>query len=328
MAANLATLTPVQVCADVLEPCLHDGPITLKAANFNLQDVQINDTSVLKTIQAKILKLCFKQICTYVFNQLCPGYSDQPHAAIEHIHQSAPGPDGQLITATTIEYYQRMLNTERAFATQHTYAVSVCDKFIQGLDGHILGLFRCYYPNHSTVHDLNGAYQRSQLPIIFAAATAAEEEVKQMQEIARGMLGQGFYSNIIGGGASIPAFPSQAEKTLSRYRDGGRSWECGRLPLKCSSCGGDHPWIRDKKVICPKGKDPACIMHAAKQYKAFHAPISDLCSRRGGKRCRCVVDFKDMDASEQKRMRGAVLATSVESLQSSTASGITASTSS
>jgi hypothetical protein len=34
-----------------------------------------------------------------------------------------------------------------------------------------------------------------------------------MQDIARGMLGQGFYSNIIGGG-DVPAFPSQAEKIL------------------------------------------------------------------------------------------------------------------
>ncbi len=283
-AANLATLTLAQVCADILKPCLQDGPITLKAANFNLQDVQIDDTSVLKMIQAKILKLGFKQICASVFKQLCPGYSNQPHAAIEHIHQSEPGPDGQLVTATTIEYFQRMLNAARSFATQHTYAVSVCDKFIQGLDRRILIPFCCYYSNHSTVHDLNGAYHYLQLPIILAAATVVEEEVKQMQEIACSMLGQGFYSNIIGGGASIPAIPSQAKKTLSRYQDGGCSRECKRLPLKCFGCSEAHPWIKDKKVICPKGKDPGCIKCAAKQCKAFHARISKLCSRHSGKR--------------------------------------------
>jgi hypothetical protein len=46
-AADLCTLLLAQVCALILDPCLHDGPITLKAANFNLQDVQVNDTLII-----------------------------------------------------------------------------------------------------------------------------------------------------------------------------------------------------------------------------------------------------------------------------------------
>jgi hypothetical protein len=92
--ADLCTLSPVQVHASILDPCLHDGPITLKAADFNLQDVQVDDTLIIEVIQAKILKLGFQQICASIFQQLCPGYSNQLHAAIEHIRQSAPGPDG------------------------------------------------------------------------------------------------------------------------------------------------------------------------------------------------------------------------------------------
>jgi hypothetical protein len=217
--SDFATLTQEQVRADILEPCLHDGPVTLRVADFNLNEVQIDDTSINETIQAKILKLGFKQICASVLQQLCPGYSNQPHAAIEHIRQSAPGPDGQLVTATTIVYYQRMLNAARPFATQHTYAINVCNKFIQGLNACTLGPFRHFYPGYSTVHDLRGAYQHAQLPIILPAAQAAEDEVKQMQDIAHGMLGQGFYSNVIGGG-DAPTFASQAEKTLSNYKGG------------------------------------------------------------------------------------------------------------
>ena len=59
------------------------------------------------------------------------------------------------------------------------------------------------YPAHSTVHNMNGAYQRQQLPVILAAAQAAEDEVKGVQDIARGLLGQGFHSNIIGNDASL-----------------------------------------------------------------------------------------------------------------------------
>jgi hypothetical protein len=80
------------------------------------------------------LKLGFKQICASIFQQLCPGYRDEPHAALEHIRQSAPGPDGQMVTASVIKYYKRMMNAARPFATEHTYAISVCDLFIQGLD--------------------------------------------------------------------------------------------------------------------------------------------------------------------------------------------------
>jgi hypothetical protein len=302
--SNFTTLTQAQVRADILKLCLHDGTVILRAADFNLNKVQIDDTSINETIQAKILKLGFKQICASVLQQLCLGYSDQPHAAIEHIRQSVPGPDGQLVTATTIVYYQRMLNAARPFATQHTYAISVCNKFIQGLDARILGPFCRFYPGHSTVHDLCGAYQRAQLPIILAAAQAAKDEVKQMQDIACGMLGQGFYSNVIGGG-DAPAFASQAEKTLSNYK-GGEDQRRKRRPLKCFGCGGDHSWMKDKKVVCPNSKDPANIRCAANQYKKYKERITEHRAKRGGNKRRRVVDFKDMTPADQKQMREAV----------------------
>ncbi len=102
------------------------------------------------------------------------------------------------------------------------------------------------YPAHSTVHNLNSAYQRQQLPVILAATQAAKDEVKGVQDIARGLLGQGFYSNIIGDDAS--AYPSQAEKTHSRYGDRRNDRTKGRerRPLECFGCGGDHSWMKEK----------------------------------------------------------------------------------
>jgi hypothetical protein len=133
-ADDLSSLTRNEVRAQILEPCLRDGPITLSVANFNLAEANVDAETIRDTIQAKILKLGFKQICSSIFQQLCPGYSNQPHAALEHIRQSAPGPDGQMVTASVIEYFQRMMNAARPFATEQTYAISVCDRFIQGLD--------------------------------------------------------------------------------------------------------------------------------------------------------------------------------------------------
>jgi len=133
-ADDLSSLTCDEACAQILEPCLRDGPITLSIADFNLAKANVDAETIRDTIQAKILKLGFKQICSSIFQQLCLGYSNQPHAALEHIRQSAPGPDGQMVTASVIEYFQCMMNAARPFATKQTYAISVCDQFIQGLD--------------------------------------------------------------------------------------------------------------------------------------------------------------------------------------------------
>jgi hypothetical protein len=113
-----------------------------------------------------------------------------------------------MVTASVIEYYQRMMNALRPFTTEKTYAISVCDRFIQGLDRRLLPCFRCMYPMHSTIHNLDGAYQRQQLPVILAAAQAAKDEVKGVQDIARGLLGQGFYANVPNNDAA--AYKSQA----------------------------------------------------------------------------------------------------------------------
>jgi hypothetical protein len=61
--AFLRTLSPDQVCMMILKLCLHNGPITLRAAAFNLTDVEVDDTSPIEQTYAKILKLGFKQIC-------------------------------------------------------------------------------------------------------------------------------------------------------------------------------------------------------------------------------------------------------------------------
>jgi hypothetical protein len=133
-ADDLSWLAKEDVRTAILEPCLRDSPITLSAVNFNLAKANVDDKTIRETINAMILKLGFQQTCASIFQQLCPGYSNQPHAAIEHICQTAQGPDGQLVTASVIEYYQRMLNALRPFATEKTYAISIFDRFIQGLD--------------------------------------------------------------------------------------------------------------------------------------------------------------------------------------------------
>jgi len=105
-----------------------------------------------------------------------------------------------------------MWNAAQPFVTDHTYAISVCDRFIQGLAPTLIPAFRRYFPMHSIVHNLAGAYQRQQLPVILAAAQATEDECKHIQDVARGMLqSQGFFLNSAG------ALASQAKNTLKQH---------------------------------------------------------------------------------------------------------------
>jgi hypothetical protein len=165
--------------------------------------------------------------------------------------------------------------------------------------------FRRLYPLHSTIHNLDGAYQRQQLFIILAAAQAVENEVKGMQDIARGLLGQGFYASVLDNDAA--AFNSQAERTLARYGK-------GTQPLidrdtvrrkNCFGCGGDHSWMKDKKVNCPRASDPAVTKRTAKNYKKYLQRVKELREKR--KRGR-IADYKDMNPNNQKQICNAVLA--------------------
>jgi hypothetical protein len=73
--------------------------------------------------------------------------------------------------------------------------------------------------------------------------------------------------------------------------------------------------------VYPRGSDPAVIRRASKNYKKYVEKLKEMRARRSKN---CVVDFKDMAPSDQKRMREAILAIQSNNSQ---ASLITASTS-
>jgi hypothetical protein len=118
--ADLSTLSAQDVGLFILDVVLQDGPIAHLKADLNLGEVNIHSNGLIKQIHAKILKLGFNQITHSIFSQLCPNYSDQPHAALDHIRQSGAGPDGQPVTSSVIEFYQRLMNASRPFPASVT----------------------------------------------------------------------------------------------------------------------------------------------------------------------------------------------------------------
>jgi hypothetical protein len=66
-----------------------------------------------------------------LFNQLCPGYSKELPAALDHIRQTYNDADGNSIFLSVYEYYTQILATSRPFMDQENFPVIVCQAFIE-----------------------------------------------------------------------------------------------------------------------------------------------------------------------------------------------------
>jgi hypothetical protein len=212
---DLRTLSPEEVKMQILHPVLQTSPVLLQASDFNLQAANTNSQDIALDVDGKILKLAWHQVCAFFFNELCPNYSNQPQAAIEHIKQSYVDGNWNVVCTSVFAYDQQTMNAMRPFAGDARFPKSVCDELIDGLDKRLIAIFCRNYTNHALLQELTASYQRGRFPEILQAMQLAEEEVQSISAIAR--------SSILGGQAfpiTAQAFPSQAERTLANYKSG------------------------------------------------------------------------------------------------------------
>jgi hypothetical protein len=99
-------LSPAEIQAQLLEVTFQDGLVNLQPACFNLSLARTDSTELRSEIKAKILRLSFSIVCNALFLKLCPGYSSQPHAAIDHIRQMHTDRDGNQVASTVQAYFQ------------------------------------------------------------------------------------------------------------------------------------------------------------------------------------------------------------------------------
>ena len=67
---------------DILTVTLPAGPIGLLHPDFNLTSVKTDSLTIAAEISLKIIRLATPSILDYLFNQLCPGYSKDPHGLL------------------------------------------------------------------------------------------------------------------------------------------------------------------------------------------------------------------------------------------------------
>ncbi len=264
-AADLSTLSPAEVKAQILDAMLQDGSVELQPASFGLMHARTTGEALqAEILTPRFLRLAFATVCNTLFLELCPGYSDQPHAALDHICQVHVDRKGNQVASSVQSYFQQLMSAARPFTNQRDFPISLCTKFMEGLDQRLITGFHQNIPQHSVIQPLDATHQQKILQEMLQAAQQAEEDNGSVQQAAREAVGlsQAFVS----GGASVgaTAFPSQAKKTLAHYSPGGehsrdgssmpphggkRNGKVGLWP--CFGCGSPHPWseYRDGKHV-------------------------------------------------------------------------------
>ena len=341
---DLRTMSAADVQAQVLDVTFQDVPVDLQPSKFNLTSARTDSSEMRSDIEGKIVRLASATVWHTMFLELCPGYSMQPWAAIDHVRQVFTDRDGNQVVSTVQAYFQQLMGAARPFSGMRDFPVSLCARFQDGLDSRLQTGYRRNFPQHSVVQPLAAAHQRKTLQAMLQAAQQAEDDLLAIQRISREAMGlsQAFHAGAVATGAppAVGAYPSQAEMTLRRYpQEGGHGaggagggGTAGRdRGLTCFGCGGPHPWSEFHEgrggqqghhvVICPNRDNPGIRDHAAKQIENMRKNRKKRHSRNLKRKNLGTANFADFDEEGQNRIREQVLQANGD--QTSVASSVT-----
>jgi hypothetical protein len=187
--ADPPTLSEGGVQAEILDFALQDGPVELQPASFGATSARTDSLALRAEIKSKILHLAYKTFCNTLFIKLCPGYSNQPHAALDHICQVHSDCNSNPVVSSVQSFYQQLMSASRPFSSQRNHPVSICAHFQDGLDPRLITGFCCLFPRHSTVQSLNAAHQWKTLQEMLQAAQQAKDDFLTVTCIARKAVG-------------------------------------------------------------------------------------------------------------------------------------------
>jgi hypothetical protein len=295
---------------DILGVTLQDGPIDLLCPNFNLMAAKTDSTIIKAKINMKVICLATPSVIDHLFNWLCPGYSKEPHAALNHIRQMYNDSNSNTVFSSVFEYYTQILATSCLFINQEVLPIRVCQAFMDGLDSCLLAGFRTYFPDYRKLQERTATHQRKVLQAILQAALCAEMEFNNIRTIASGVYG--------GGGQAIPAQvnASQLEKTMTCYGSGDKGTNksnstLGRLPLHCYGCGGLHPWLALENGIyvikCPQAGDTHIAKNARRTINRIQAKRKKQQQESKKHKNLTTANYADFDDEGKERIKQQVL---------------------
>jgi hypothetical protein len=259
-------------------------------------------------------------------NPLCPVYSKEPQATLNHARQIYNDVNGNTVFSSVYEYYTQILAASCPFIDQEVLLVSICQAFIDGLDHCLKAGFRTHFPDYSKSQDCAATHQRKALQEMLQAALRAKTEYINIRAIASeasGFGGQVFTAQVNA---------SQAEKTITRYSNdngsikSGRSGSTLKSPLCCYGCGGPHLWSLLKNGIhvikCPNASNPGISENAKKVIERVQNTKHKEKQQEFTKRKNlATTNFSNFDVASQELIQNQVLSISTDT--ASVASSIT-----
>ena len=76
----------------------------------------------------------------------CADAQNVPGALIGLIKQVSVDRDGNQVVASVYAYHTRLMNVARPFTTERFYPISLCSKFMEGMDPRLVPGFRSNFP--------------------------------------------------------------------------------------------------------------------------------------------------------------------------------------
>ncbi len=131
---NICQMPTTEFSRDILGVTLQENSLNLLCPNFNLTSAKTDSTTLAAKISSKIIRLATPSILDHLFNQLCPGYSKEPHAALDHIWQTYDDSTGNTIFSSVFDYYTQILAASCPFSDQEVLPVSICQAFMDSLE--------------------------------------------------------------------------------------------------------------------------------------------------------------------------------------------------
>jgi hypothetical protein len=106
---DLCTIPAADFAHDILATTLQDSPLNLLCPKFNCSSAKTDSTIIEAEISSKIFCLATPSPLDHLFNQLCPGYSEEPHTTLNHIWQTYEDASGNAIFWSVYDITLRFL---------------------------------------------------------------------------------------------------------------------------------------------------------------------------------------------------------------------------
>ena len=146
---DLRAIAAANFACGVLAHTLQDRPINLLRTDFNLTSAKTDLSNIKAEISSKIIHLASCSVLDTLFNQLCPGYSKEPHAALNHVWQTYNNQNGNTVFSSISNYCTQILATSCLFIDMQVLLVSVCQASIDNLDDCLMPGFCTHFSNYS-----------------------------------------------------------------------------------------------------------------------------------------------------------------------------------